>query len=87
MEKVIAILNDRWRVVDDGRPSPYHSWELQRFDSGHWKGKTFCQTREVLLRSIKEKITDVHRYYRGATPIPVDESALKSLASLPDRLQ
>jgi len=86
METIIANLNDRWRVVDDGRPAPYRSWELQyRKSEDKWVGKSFCQTREVLLRSIKEKITDAHRYYKGAKSMPVDESALKILASLPQR--
>jgi len=69
---VVAQLNARWRVVDDGL------WVLQRRkgnprrkNSG-WVGSAFCGTKDALLRNILERCG------------PVDPSALTKLIALPD---
>ena len=71
--RLIAQLNERWRIVDD--PS---QWILQRRkgnprkkNSG-WQDRSFCTTREALLRCVRE--------YCGV----VDENALVDLQALPE---
>src|SRR5215470_18109775 len=70
---LIARLNSNWRVVDDPL-----QWILQRRkgnprkrNSG-WVDRSFCTTREGLLRCVRE--------YCGE----VDQSALAKLQALPD---
>jgi hypothetical protein len=70
---LIAELNERWRVVDDPL-----QWILQRRkgsprkkNSG-WQGRSFCRTREALLRCVRE--------YCGE----VDPAALNKIKALPD---
>jgi hypothetical protein len=75
---MIARLNDRWRVVDD----PIQ-WILQYRRNKHgssaedvedvWGGRRFFRTRTALLRDVRELCG------------PVDPSALRIIASLPDR--
>jgi hypothetical protein len=71
--RLIAQLNNNWRVVDDPL-----QWILQRRkgnprkkNSG-WRDRSFCTTREVLLRCVRE--------YCGE----VDQNALADLLALPD---
>jgi hypothetical protein len=53
--RLIAQLNERWRVVDDPL-----QWILQRKKgnprkkSSGWRGRSFCRTREALLRCVRE---------------------------------
>jgi hypothetical protein len=85
--RVVAQLNERWRVVDDPL-----QWILQsrkgnaRFKSSGWRSRSFCRTLEGLLRCIREYccLPDhgqrrCIREYRG-----VDEAALKSVLKLPE---
>jgi hypothetical protein len=86
--RLIAQLNARWRVIDDPL-----QWILQRRkgnprgkNSG-WRNRSFCRTREALLRCIRElcclpdegqpRCIDA---YRG-----VDEAALRQVRALPER--
>ena len=71
--RLIVQLNERWKVVDDPL-----QWILQRRkgsprkkNSG-WQGRSFCRTREALLRCVRE--------YCGE----VDPAALDKLHELPD---
>ena len=71
--RLVAQFSERWRVVDDPL-----QWVLQRKkgnprkkNSG-WRGRSFCRTREALLRCIRE--------YCGE----VDVEALAKLRALPD---
>jgi hypothetical protein len=73
LNRFIAQLNKNWRVVDDPL-----QWILQRRkgnprkkNSG-WQDRSFCTTREVLLRCVRE--------YCGE----VDEKALADLKVLPE---
>jgi hypothetical protein len=74
---VIAQLSPRWRVIEcpDGV-----QWVLQyRFraetsDKPPWKGRSFCRTREALIRCITEHADDTD---------PAQAEAL--LAHLPER--
>ena len=55
----IVRLNDLWRVVDDPL-----QWILVRRGNkngnfGPWKARSFCTTRKVLLRCIREDCGDV----------------------------
>ena len=65
-------LNEGWRVSEDSL-----QWMLQRRSSKpgqkpKWTGRSFCRTREALLRCVKE--------YCGI----VDAEALARLALLPE---
>jgi len=71
---VVAQLNANWRVVDDRQ-----QWRLQRKKGNSrkrnfgWKDRSFCRTREGLLRRIRE--------YCGE----VEPAALSKLNALPAR--
>ena len=65
-------LNEGWRVSEDSL-----QWMLQRRCSkpgqkARWTGRSFCRTREALLRCVRD--------YCGI----VDAKALKRLEALPD---
>ena len=84
---VIAQLNEKWRVIDDPL-----QWILQRKkgnprnkNSG-WQPRSFCRTREALLRCVREHCCSPDncqlrsiREYRG-----VDKAALQQLRALPE---
>jgi hypothetical protein len=74
-------LNSRWRVVLSDFDPP--QWLLQRGDKGGWKSMSFCQTRIALQTAINEKIVRAGAFYPGAHSMPVDQSALDAVASLP----
>jgi len=71
--RVVAQLSERWRVVDDPL-----QWILQRrkgnprSKSSGWQGRSFCTSREGLLRCVREKCGDV------------EPAALSVLSALPD---
>jgi hypothetical protein len=71
--RLVAQLNASWRVADDPL-----QWILQRRKghprkkNGGWRARSFCRTREALLRCIRE--------YCGE----IDPLALTKLKSLPD---
>jgi hypothetical protein len=85
--RLVAQLNESWRVVDDPL-----QWMLQRRkgnprdkNSG-WRGRSFCRTREALLRCIREYCcspdedeTRCIREYRG-----VDAAALQQVRAFPE---
>jgi hypothetical protein len=71
--RLVAQLNERWRVVDDPL-----QWILQRKkgnprkkNSG-WRDRSFCRTRDALLRCVDG--------YCGE----IDDNSLAKLRSLPD---
>jgi hypothetical protein len=58
--RLVAQLNERWRVINDPL-----QWTLQRKkgtprkkNSG-WTGRSFCRTREALLRCVREYCGEV----------------------------
>jgi hypothetical protein len=70
--RLIAQLNENWRVLDDPL-----QWILQRRkgnprkrNSG-WQNRSFCRTREGLLRCVRENCSEV------------DQDALTQLQVLP----
>jgi len=71
---VVAILNNRWRVIDDPL-----QWILQvrrgrkTEKATGWRGRSYCTQRTVLLRCIRE--------YCGE----VDADALAIVEALPNR--
>jgi hypothetical protein len=71
--RLVAQLNERWRVIDDPL-----QWILQwkkgnpRKKNSGWRGRSFCRTREALLRCVAG--------YFGK----IDANALAQLKSLPD---
>jgi hypothetical protein len=71
--QLVAQLNERWRVVDDPL-----QWILQRRKgnprkkSSGWQGRSFCRTRDALLRCVRE--------YCGE----IDLEALSMLKDLPE---
>ena len=72
-KRLIAQLNECWRVVDDPL-----QWILQRKKgnprkkSTGWAGRSFCRTREALLRCIRQSCGEL------------DHSALEKIKALPD---
>jgi hypothetical protein len=86
--RLVAQLNETWRVVDDPR-----QWILQRrkgnprSKNSGWKNRSFCQTREALLRCIREYCCSpdegesrcIHEY-RGVSSV-----ALQQVRALPER--
>jgi hypothetical protein len=78
---VVARLNERWRIIDSCEPNPYRQWILQHRSSllkpDSWTAGapygSFCQTRAVLLRDIREKAGTC------------DPAALAIIAALPER--
>ena len=58
--RVIAVLNDRWRVIDDPL-----QWILEardgrkRLRATGWRGRSFCTTRGTLKREIRRLVGDV----------------------------
>jgi hypothetical protein len=74
----VARLNDRWRVIDSRERYPYRQWILQqrvRSDPASAReGKTLLQTREAVLRAIREKVGS-----------DIGEGAHHALSVLPDR--
>src|SRR4029077_8912464 len=90
--KVVAQLNDRWRVVFEDSSKPDHrQWVLQYRKGKQWTSNapwgSFCQTRAVLLRCIKEKVSEAEKYYgKGRTSYPVDPAALALIEALPERV-
>jgi hypothetical protein len=79
---VVAQLNDRWRVIDSRERHPYRQWILQYRKSmkrpNRWSAEppfgSFCQTRAVLLRCIREKAGTV------------DPAALGIIEALPEKI-
>ena len=72
LKQVPVQLNEGWRVSEDSI-----QWKLQRRCSkpgqkAKWTGRSFCRTREALLRCVRE--------YCGV----VDAEALKRLEALPE---
>jgi len=71
--RLVAQLNETWRVVDDPL-----QWRLQRkkgnprSKNAGWRDRSFCTTREGLLRCVRE-------YYGSVEP-----SALAMLTDLPE---
>jgi hypothetical protein len=47
--KVLAQLNDEWRVVYDPM-----QWLLQRREGSKWNNRSYCVTKDALLRCIRE---------------------------------
>jgi hypothetical protein len=84
---VIAVLNERWRVIDSCERYPYRQWILQYRSSADrpnsWTTKSpfgsFCQTKAALLREAKRKIT------RSKKPLTIDPIAWQLLENLPDK--
>jgi hypothetical protein len=80
---VITVLNDRWRVIDSCEPYPYRQWILQYHGSlkrpHSWTTTppfgSFCQTRRVLERCIREKA--------GV----INPAVVSVIASLPEKLR
>ena len=70
---VIAVLNDRWRVIDDGI-----QWILQKRKgrpapkSTGWRARGYATTRASLLDTVERKCE------------PVDPGGLRILRALPD---
>jgi hypothetical protein len=74
---IVAKLNDSWRVIVCAAGI---QWILQRRSGkrhgrARWEGRSFCRTREPLIR--------VSREHAGA----VDPAAAAILAALPDRVE
>ena len=69
----LAQLNESWRVVDDPL-----QWILQRRKgnprdkSSGWRGRSFCRTRDALLRCVREQCGEI------------DANSLAVLKALPD---
>jgi hypothetical protein len=75
--RVVARLNPRWRVIECQHRI---QWILQyrasaeTYPTPNWKGRSYCRTREALLRCCRE--------HAGA----IDPTAAAVLAGLPERI-
>ena len=74
---VVAVLNHKWRVI---RCRDGIQWILQSRDSttaakGVWRGRSYCRTKEALLRAC------------AAHAGEIDPTAVGLLAELPDRIE
>jgi hypothetical protein len=76
--RVVAVLNGRWRVVECAHGI---QWILQyrssaeTYATSRWTGRSFCRTREALLRCCRE--------HAGA----IDPAAAAILGALPARTE
>jgi hypothetical protein len=75
--EVVAVLNRKWRVI---RCRNGVQWILQSRDSataakGVWRGRSYCRTKEALLRDC------------AAHAGELDPTAVGLLAELPDRIE
>jgi len=59
---IIAVLNERWRVVDDNDLQWILEWHSGRTKDGlpKYRGRRFHRSRHALRRSIEEMCGDVH---------------------------
>jgi hypothetical protein len=77
---IIAILNNRWRVIDSCQPYPYRQWILQQRvrnnPNAGWEGRSFSQTRIELIKEVKRRL--------GTED--VNKEALLALVQLPDKI-
>ena len=85
--RAVAQLNERWRIIDDPL-----QWILQRRKGAPrnkntgWESRSFCTTRDVLLRCIREYCCSpdkgesrcIHEYR------DVQEAALQRVRELPE---
>ncbi len=86
-DRLLIELNRDWRVVDDDLQFILQGRKgAARSKATGWRGRSFCRTREALLRRIREYccLPDhgqrrCIREYRG-----VDEAALKNVLKLPE---
>ena len=86
-DRLLIELNRDWRVVDDDLQFILQGRKgAARSKATGWRGRSFCRTREALLRCIREYccLPDhgqrrCIREYRG-----VDEAALKNVLKLPE---
>ena len=53
---VITRLNDRWRVIEDRDAIQWILQVRKGVECGRavWRGRSYCRTREALLRSVRE---------------------------------
>src|SRR5262249_38282557 len=86
--RLVAQLNETWRILDDPL-----QWLLQRrkgnprTKNSGWENRSFCTTRDALLRCIREYCCSpdegqsrcIHEY-RGVSPV-----ALQQVRALPER--
>jgi hypothetical protein len=76
--RVVTVLNDRWRVVECAHGI---QWILQyrssakTYATSRWTGRSFCRTREALLRCCRE--------HAGT----IDPAAAAILGALPARIE
>ena len=76
--KIVAVLSDRWRVID--APADWEpQWLLQRREgrsrarSDGWAARSYCVTRASLQRCVRE--------YCGE----VSEAGLRAIEALPEK--
>jgi len=67
LKRFPEVLNAGWQVVDDPL-----QWILQRMEGSRWRNRSFCRTREGLLRCVSK--------YCGV----VDLEGLRRLEMLPE---
>jgi hypothetical protein len=74
--RVAFVVNDRWRVVECAHGI---QWILQyrssaeTYATSRWTGRSFCRTREALLRCCREHA--------------IDQTAGAFLTALPERIE
>lgn len=96
MSNLVAQLNESFRVVTESGRAPIQ-WMLQRAKmvkgAEQWEPISFCQTREGLLLSIREKCIDTDVAVRASRPGEVtrfdypglEPAGIAAIKTLPDR--
>lgn len=74
---VVAVLNDRWRVIAcrDGIQWILQFRAGQRHGGARFDNRSFCHTREALIRVCREHAGDI------------SPSAMSALRALPERIE
>ena len=87
---VVAVLNERWRIVWSSPAPHYRMWVLQRSkrraDGIEWTGQSFCQSRQCLLTAVDEKVIRAGLFYPGGESMSVDPAAYAAVTALPQRV-
>lgn len=78
-------LNEKWAV---GRIDTPPQWTLARRKlvkgAEQWESVSFCQKRETLLRSIREKVIHGAEFYPNGQNLAVSDAAMARLANFPE---
>lgn len=81
------MLNDKWRVHMLDNP-PQWTLERRKVVKGKelWTAVSFCQKREALLTTIREKVVRGAEFYQGSENRAVSAEKLAQIANFPETI-